>query len=103
MKTNCRHQEWLRYALIVINLIFSHCCERTINFRRRYYVNLLLLFIELNNFKTLKRMSIKIEYWVSSKLVETFYKPNIAIAKWFIKELKQSSNYKLGTFKLSNN
>lgn len=44
---------------------------------------------------------IKVEYYVGSKLVESHYKPNIAIAKSFVKQLKQSGNYK-GDFKLIN-
>lgn len=41
---------------------------------------------------------ITIEYWVNTKLVETHYKPNIAIANWFIKQLKETT-HKLGKFK----
>jgi hypothetical protein len=42
---------------------------------------------------------IKVEYYVGLKLVESHYKPNKIIAKWFINQLKLSGNYK-GKFKL---
>ena len=42
---------------------------------------------------------VTIEYYNGNKLIETHYKPNMAIAKWFVNQLKQSGNYK-GTFKI---
>jgi hypothetical protein len=41
----------------------------------------------------------KIEYYVGGRLVETHYKPNLAIAKWFVKQLKET--HKLGKFIIS--
>lgn len=42
---------------------------------------------------------IKIEYIVGTRTVETHYKPTMAIAKWFTKQLKDT--HRLGTFKFS--
>ena len=38
----------------------------------------------------------KIEYYNGLKLVETTYKPNIQLAKWYVK-----SNKGMGTFKIT--
>ena len=42
---------------------------------------------------------IKIEYFVGTKLVETHYKPNMALAQWLIKQLKIT--HRLGKFKMT--
>jgi hypothetical protein len=43
---------------------------------------------------------IKIEYSVNGVIKETYYKPNMALAKWLIKQLKETT-HKVGKFKIS--
>ena len=41
----------------------------------------------------------EIKYYNGKTHLETFYKPNIAIAKWYVKQLKEQGY--VGTFKIS--
>lgn len=40
----------------------------------------------------------KIEYYNGLKLIETTYKPNIQLAKWYVKQSK--TTHSSGTFKI---
>ena len=42
---------------------------------------------------------IKIEYQINGKTIETHYKQNMHLAKWFVNNLKYS--HKVGNFKFS--
>lgn len=37
----------------------------------------------------------KIEHYNGSRLIETIYKPNIQLAKWYVKYNKIMGNYKI--------
>jgi hypothetical protein len=43
---------------------------------------------------------IKIEYKVSGNTIETYYEPNMALARWLANRLKETT-HKVGTFKFS--
>jgi hypothetical protein len=43
---------------------------------------------------------VKIEYYNGNRLIETHYKDNPALARWFVNQLKASGNYS-GTFKIT--